>query len=426
MKRQISVNLGNLLLSLSEITDLMSPLVSQHQQKTAFIAVEVAKVFGVSPEMLENIFTAALFHDIGAITVEEKIAIHKGGKVNLDVHCIKGEILLSQTPWFQKVAKIVRNHHRNWSDWEDTLANPLVLSSQIVLLADSVERLIRSDRYILHQNGSIIEQIKGIQDSVVAKELVGCFEEIAKREEFWLDLMSPRLYHVLLSQGPYHNVEIDMPGIALIATLFRDIIDFKSRFTATHTSGVSACTEILASLFGLTEVEINSLRVAGNLHDIGKLVIPNRILEKRGKLTRSETAIMKCHTYYTFYVINSIGGLRNIAEWAAYHHEKLDGSGYPFHCQAVEIDTGSRILAVADIFTALAEDRPYRHGMVKDEIYQVLQEEAIQKKIDSHIVELLFDNYAVVNEYVQEKQRTAKKFYTQRFLAVLAECGSQQ
>ncbi len=421
MKRQTTVNLGNLLLSLSEITDLFNPVVSQHQQKTAFIAIEIAKAFSVSPDLLEDIFIAALFHDIGAITVEEKIAVHKGKDINLDLHCIKGEILLGGTPWFQKIARIVRYHHRNWIDWQDTLNNPVVLSSQIILLADSIEKMIERDKFILYQNESIMEQIQRMQDSVITKELVNCFLGIARREEFWLDLVSPRLYHVLLSQGPYRNIEIDMKGISLIADLFRDIIDFKSDFTATHTSGVSACTEILGSRFGLTEVEINSLRVAGNLHDIGKLVIPNSILEKKGKLTPTETAVMKCHTYYTFHVLNSIGGLGNIAEWAAYHHEKLDGSGYPFHCQAFEIDIGSRILAVADIFTALAEDRPYRPRMKKDQIFTVIKEETKQKKLDSKIVDLLFDNFHAVSEYVTERQAQAKEFYNQRFLAVLVE-----
>jgi HD-GYP domain-containing protein (c-di-GMP phosphodiesterase class II) len=424
MKRQITVNLGNLLLSLSEITDLMNPVVSQHQQKTAFIAVEIAKAFGVNADTLEEIFIASLFHDIGAITVEEKLAVHQGINVNLDIHCIKGEILLSQTPWFQKIAKTVRYHHRNWIDWEDTLGNPLVLSSQIILLADSIEKSIQRDKYILHQNQSIKERIQGMQDRVITKELVSCFLEIARREEFWLDLVSPRLYHVLLNEGPYSNAEIDMDGIALIADLFRDIIDFKSGFTATHTSGVSACTEILGSLFGLTEVEVNWLRIAGNLHDIGKLMIPNSILEKQGKLTSAETAVMRCHTYYTYYVINSIGGLRNVAEWAAYHHEKLDGSGYPFHCQAFEIDIESRILAVADVFTALAEDRPYRSGMDKEQIFSVIQGEVAQKKLDSNIVELLFEHYDFIRDYVKKRQEIAKEFYNQRFLAVLAESRS--
>jgi HD-GYP domain-containing protein (c-di-GMP phosphodiesterase class II) len=82
----------------------------------------------------------------------------------------------------------------------------------------------------------------------------------------------------------------------------------KAHFTATHTAGVSVCAEKLSQLFGLTEIEVNLMRIAGNLHDVGKLIIPNRILEKPGKLTAEEFAVIRSHTYYTFYIINSIGG----------------------------------------------------------------------------------------------------------------------
>ena len=80
-----------------------------------------------------------------------------------------------------------------------------------------------------------------------------------------------------------------------------------------------------------------------------------------------DLAVIKSHTYYIYDVLKTIGGLQNVVEWAAYHHEKLDGSGYPFRCKGDELSTGSRIMMVADIFTAIAEDRPYRKGMSKKE-----------------------------------------------------------
>jgi len=419
MQRQISVNLGNLLLSLSEITDIANPSIAQHQQRTAFIAMEIAKHAGLEADMLENIFTAALLHDIGAISIEEKLAIHSSvGPMDYTLHCVRGELLLEQTPWLKKISKIVRYHHKRWEDWTESIKNPDVFASQVVLLADYVERLIDRDKYILHQNKNIIERVNDIKNKLVHEQIVNYFIEASKREEFWLDLVSSRLYPVLLHNGPYRNVEIDLKGIALIAEVYRDIIDFKSPFTATHTTGVSACAEILSQLFGLTELEINLMKIAGNLHDVGKLIVPNSILEKPAKLTVDEFAVMRCHTYYTFYVINTIGGLQQIAEWAAYHHEKLNGNGYPFHCKADEIDTGARIMAVADIFTAISEDRPYRGSMNKEEVYKTIKTESDKKILDSRIVDLLFDKYDTVNSYVRERQSAAKDFYSNRFLKV--------
>ncbi|MBU3156692.1 HD domain-containing protein [Clostridium estertheticum] len=421
MKSQLSVNLGNLLLSLSEVADLANPLVAQHQHRTAFIALELSKTANLESEITENIFTAALLHDIGAISVEEKIAIHNFKEIDENIHTIRGELLLEQIPWLRKISKIVRNHHRNWNDWDDDIDNPVVFSSQIILLSDYVERLINRNKYILHQVNDIVTTIKKLSDTVIHKNIVTYFLDLSKREEFWLDLTSPNLYSLLLINGQFKNMQIELEDISLISNLYRDLIDFKSRFMATHTSGVSECAVKLSELFGLAELDVKSMRIAGNFHDMGKLIIPNSILEKPGKLTVDEFAIIRCHTYHTFRTLNSIGGLQRIAEWAAYHHEKLDGSGYPFHLTSEEIGTGSRIIAVADIFTAISEDRPYRKGMDKNEIYTVIKKQANENLLDKRIVELLFDNYEVINTQVKIRQSKALSFYETRFLSIIHE-----
>jgi len=421
MKKELLVNLGNLLLSLSEVNDIANPFIVQHQYRTAFIALEVTKIAKLKPEITENIFTAALLHDIGAITVEEKAAVHNFEKINENIHTIRGELLLDQIPWLRKISKIVRNHHRNWSDWEEDIENPIVLSSQIVLLADYVERLIDRNKYILHQSKDIVETIKKLSDTIINKKIVAYFVDLSKREDFWLDLTSTRLHSLLLNNGPFKSIQIGLEDISLISNLYRDLIDFKSRFTATHTSGVSECAVKISELLGFAELDKKSMMIAGNFHDIGKLVIPNSILEKPSKLTVDEYAIIRCHTYYTFSTLDSIGGLQRIAEWAAYHHEKLDGSGYPFHLSKEELGTGSRIMMVADIFTAISEDRPYRKGMSKDDIYKVIKMQTDKKMLDKRIVEVLFDNYDLIITQVKERQARALDFYEKRFLSIANE-----
>lgn len=330
MQRNLTVNLGNLVLSLSDAMDLASPSLTQHQQRTAFVAWEMGKAAKLSTERLEKTFIAALLHDIGALSLEEKISIHNSEFENLDDHCIRGELLLNNRPWLKDSAKIIRFHHKEWQSWSESIGNPVVFDSQLLALADSLERLIKRGRYILHQHEEIIEKIKSLSGSSFHPCVADLFLTISNREEFWLDLVSPRLYSLLLNEGPFRKTEIDFSDISHIAELFRNIIDFKSRFTSTHSSGVAAAASILSKIFGLSETEIQLMEVAGNLHDIGKLAIPNRILDKPAKLEKEEMAIMKSHTYYTYSVINTIGGLKQIAEWAAYHHERLDGSGIPF------------------------------------------------------------------------------------------------
>lgn len=414
MDRQPTVNMGNLLLSLAEITDISNPKIAYHQLRTAFISNEIIKYSGADHVIAENTFTAALLHDIGALSVEEKSAVHSFQEDYLDPHCIQGEVFLSHTPWFKDIAKIVRNHHTKWLDWQESIDNPIVFASQVIFLADYVERLIDRSIFILHQPKTIIEKINTLKNIEVHEKIIQYFIAASEREEFWLDLISPRLYPILLYNGPLYHVKIDLDGILLISELFRDIIDFKSTFTATHTSGVSACAGRLAQFFGFSEVEVKLMRIAGNLHDVGKMVIPNQILEKPDKLTPEEFVVIKSHTYYSYYVIKTIGGLQQIAEWAAYHHEKLDGTGYPFRCKASEIDNGSRIMAVADIFTAVSEDRPYRKGMPKNDVYRILRGQADKNYIDRRIIDVLFDNYETIDAEVKEKQRIARDYYESR------------
>lgn len=418
MQRNITVNLGNLLLSLSDAMDLASPLLIQHQQRTAFLAWEMGKAARLSNERLENTFIAALLHDIGAFSLEEKIFLRNYEVENVQDHCIRGELLFNNIPWLQDVSKIIRYHHKEWQSWEESIEYPLALESQFIFLADCIERAIKREHYILHHHDDIIAKIQSTSGSLLHPHVVELFIMVSHSEEFWLDLVSPRLYSLLLKEGPLRKTEIDFSDISIMAELFRNMIDFRSRFTSTHSSGVAASASMLARVFGLTDTEIGLMEVAGNLHDIGKLAIPNSILEKAGTLTKEEMSVMKSHTYYTYSVISSIGGLNHIAEWAAYHHEKLDGSGYPFHCVDSELSTGARILMVADIFTALAEDRPYRKGMSKDGIVEIIKEMSGRSLLDARIVNLLFDNYSEILSYVTERQAVAREFYEQQFAVI--------
>ncbi len=415
MHRQITVNLGNLVLSLSEAMDLADPSLIQHQQRTAFTVWEMGNAAGLSSERLEQIFIAALLHDIGAFSLEEKISLRNVEVENVENHCIRGEILLRNVPWLKASSQIIRFHHKEWQQWDESIENPLVFESQLLFLADYVERQINREQYILHQHEDIISEIGSLSGSLFHSRVVDLFLTISNREEFWLDLVSPRLYSLLLNEGPFRKIEIGFSDISLISELFRNMIDFCSRFTSTHSSGVAASASMLSRIFGLTETEIELMGVAGNLHDIGKLAIPNSILDKPGKLTKDEMAVMKSHTYYTYAVISTIGGLQQIAEWAAYHHEKLDGSGYPFHCTAGELNTGVRIMMVADIFTALTEDRPYRKGMSRDDVVQILKRLSDRRLLDTRIVNLLFENYEEIFFYVAEKQAATRDFYEKQF-----------
>jgi HD-GYP domain-containing protein (c-di-GMP phosphodiesterase class II) len=379
------------------------------------VALEMGKAAGLPHDRLGNLFIAALLHDVGAFSLEDKIRLRESRAEELEEHCVRGELLLQRVPLFQGAAPIVRFHHTKWRDWDESIENPLVWDSQTLFISDFIERSINRNQYILHQHEKIIARLKALAGTSLHPQIIDLFMSISDREEFWLDLVSPRIFSLLHNNSPLRGVEILIDDIFLISELFQNIIDFKSRFTATHSTGVAACASMLANIFGMPETETRLAEIAGKLHDLGKLAIPNSILEKPGALSKEETAIMKSHAYYTCTVIKNIEGLKQIAEWAAYHHEKLDGSGYPFRHEADRLDNGSRILMVADIFTALSEDRPYRNKLSQKESVKIFKEMSGQQLLDKKIVDLVIENYDEIFSYVSEKQAVAREFYEKQF-----------
>jgi HD-GYP domain-containing protein (c-di-GMP phosphodiesterase class II) len=416
MERYKPINLLNLLLSLSEAVDLAGPEIVQHQLRTAFISWELGRAAKLSEARLEQLFYAALLHDIGALSVEEKYSIlNEVSEGAFGDHGARGEALLRKLPFLGNAAGLVGDHHAKWEDRAYILSDDFGLELRILQFADTLERSIARGVYILYQQKDLTERMNNLSGAVLHPDVIELFNTLSAREEFWLDLMSRRLYPLLLNNGPSRRIEVGIDDLFQIAGTFANIIDFRSRFTSTHSSGVSASAVMIAKMFGLTESEVVKMEVAGYLHDLGKLAVPNSILEKPGKLSLEEFSLMKSHTYFTYSVLNTIGGLQQIAEWAAYHHERLDGTGYPFHCKATELSIGARIMMVADIFTATAEDRPYRKGMTREEITRILKDFAARNLLEKRIVDMVVDNYQDIYSYMNRKQNEARAFYENRF-----------
>lgn len=416
-----TLNLGNLLLSLSDAIDLASPEIALHQQRTAYIALEISQAAHLPQNITRDIFIASLLHDAGAITSEEKIALHRFEEVQIADHCMRGALLMQRVPQLEPLAPIILNHHKPWKNWNEPITVPDVTASQIILLADYIERLIDRNTFILHQRESIRKKVISTAGTMVHPEIVSHFLDISKKEAFWLNIIYPRLFSLLFHTGPLKNTTVDYSILETVSQFFRDIIDFKSPFTATHTAGVTTAADILARKAGMSEKEILEIRIAANLHDLGKLAIPNSILEKPGSLTEREYDIIKSHSFHTYHIINSISGLSSIASMAALHHEKPDGTGYPFCYKEEEISAGTRIITVADMFTAISEDRPYRRAMDKKNIISTFHYLIDNKFVDPGIAGMLLDTYDDIDGHVKAEQEATRKFYTTR----LAGSGGQ-
>jgi HD-GYP domain-containing protein (c-di-GMP phosphodiesterase class II) len=157
-----------------------------------------------------------------------------------------------------------------------------------------------------------------------------------------------------------------------IAEAFTRVIDAKSPFTARHSERVAEIAVGIGRRLGFHPDTLRDLRRAGLLHDVGKLAVNNLILDKPGRLTDEEFAVVRRHPVHSREILELAPCFAPIAALAANHHERLDGRGYPRALGAPDLDLPMRVLAVADVFEALTAKRPYRDALAVDVALEIM------------------------------------------------------
>ena len=169
------------------------------------------------------------------------------------------------------------------------------------------------------------------------------------------------------------NSRLNRLNIGIVKTLARSI-DAKSAWTAGHSERVTRTAVKLGKIMGIDNRTLKRLKIGGLLHDIGKIGIPGRILDKPGKLTDEEYAQICEHPAKGARIMEPLEQLRNVIALIHQHHERFDGKGYPQGLVGDDIDPGARIIAVADVYDALRSDRPYRSGMPLEKVVAIIEE----------------------------------------------------
>ncbi len=407
MIRDPVVLLQDLVLSLSDALDLVHLIAAEHQLRTTYIALRIALPAKRRLSDQTDLLYAAALHDIGVLSVEDRLDLMSGNVEDLDRHTVLGADLLSRFDPFRNASGIVRLHHTPWAAadrWEG-VPDSVRVSANAVHLADTVERMIRRDVGVLGQVSGIVSSVRRMSGEQFAPELVDAFLDVSRVESFWLDIVSPRVGSVIAGLVEWPRVTIKMDGLEQIGRVLSRVVDYRSPYTACHSSGVAATAEMLARRLLFEERECRLLRIAGHLHDLGKVAVPNAILEKAARLSSSEFDVVRGHAYHTYRILSNIGGFEEITQWAAFHHERMNGTGYPFHHKGDALPLGSRIMAAADVFTALTENRPYREGMDKGETVTLLKEFAANGSLDPRIVPALIDDFDAIDRERTEAQR---------------------
>lgn len=387
-----NINLHEAIYSLSDALDLVGVTHIHHGKRVAYMAAECAKHLGWTNHQIDNLFQAAILHDCGV----SKTSVHKRlaqfeWEDEKD-HCLLGAELLSTCPLMAHLAPIVRHHHTHWSELlKIDLPEETKLFANCIYLVDRVDVL--SLAFLIDQSNLLLGR-ESIRNKIIEKrgdwfcnELVDAFIDLSKSEAFWLSLENEQVDgYVSTWLAETKTQEMDFLDLRSIVSIFSYIVDAKSSFTKSHSDGVAQLARFIGSIFNLSEESCEMLELAGLLHDIGKLRQPDELLDKPDKLTSEEYAHVQRHSFDTYSILKKIHGLEKISIWASQHHERVDGSGYPYHLEGGGISLEARIVAVADVFQAFAQKRPYRESMPVEEIMEILNEMVDAGKLDRNVV----------------------------------------
>lgn len=419
-----AIQTGRLMAALSTALDLTEGQLPGHSLRTCYLAMRLADALGLSAVERETLFFASFLKDAGcssnaaAVTrifgvddialkgrqstvdrsiiayaafairnlpaseplplrLRRLIRIGLGGRASQraveQIRCERGASIARKAGFGEAVAATVHDVHEHW----DGGGNPRGLRGQ------AIDRLAR-----------ILAACQGLDVFVSTKGRADAIRVLAERRGTWYDpevagalldatsvgllddLAAPDLVGRTMSFEPDSVIRLsDDAAIDRIAASFADIVDAKSPYTGSHSKHVAELAEGVAVRMGLAPGDVIDVRRAGLLHDLGKLGVPNMILDKPARLEPAEFQIIKRHPELTLRILSQIPTFASVAELAACHHERLDGRGYFRGLTAPAIALGARIVAVADVWEALSADRPYRAAMPTEQALAIMREE---------------------------------------------------
>jgi HD-GYP domain-containing protein (c-di-GMP phosphodiesterase class II) len=396
----IELVLHDVICSLSCSLDLVGVTEVHHGKRVALIAAGVSKVLGWEAQLELDVFYAGMLHDCGvSSTKEHSRLVSELEWTDVREHCVRGANYLADCAPFAKYAHWILHHHEHWarlaqnqllSDDDKLAANLIFLADRVDFLQANFINFTYNDGDILLEKDNIVKKIQTLGADYFSPMLIEAFVEISQKESFWLSMDA---YYINTSLQEYATLSTrryaDFEMLLSIVMLFSKIIDAKSSHTKEHSKFVGVLARFLAEKMGFSEEEQQLIELAGMLHDLGKLRVPDSILTKNGELSAQERAYILRHSYDTVHLLKRVFPDTKIAQWAGFHHETPSGTGYPFHLKADEIDLGARIMSVADVFQALVQKRPYRDSLTLSEIKPIIRRMVSQGQLDEQVVRVL-------------------------------------
>lgn len=372
-----SISLSEIISALSFAIDLTEGAVHGHALRSCLLGMRIADEVGLREEEKSSLYYALLLKDIGN---EEMIGLR----------CDRGASIISKLGMGQMAAEAVRSLEEHW---DGTGYPKRARGERIPLLARVCAVAQHLDVFSMGRNADVaIETLEQWSGTWFDPHLVRAALSLNHRGVLWAHCRAEDNHEVtraaVLDLDPRQRQKLDDRQIDLICEAFADIVDSKSHFTFRHSMGVADIAYGIAKQLNLPLDRVRLVRRAALLHDIGKLSVANTILDKKSRLTELEWKVVEKHPGLTRQILEQIAPFREIAIVAGEHHEKLDGSGYPNRLLSADISIESRIVAVADVYSALSEDRPYRAGLQDQQILAIMRGLA-PRKLDADCIDAL-------------------------------------
>jgi len=407
------VSLSELLSALSRSLDMTEGQPPGHTLRTCFIGIRLAESVGLGEAERKALYYALLLKDAGcssnaarmaslfgsddhavkfrmkfpdwhrrfglAVATARNVAMDRGIRERvrhflmiartenmtrdlIQVRCDRGADIVRSLGFPEASAETVRSLDEHWCG----LGHPQGLAGEAIPLLARISNLA--------QTLEIFHALAGVRAALrMARARRGTWFDPALVDEvlawrgdadFWEALAAPDIEARVVEAEPGAEARLaDDAELDAVCEAFAHIIDAKSPFTYRHSTNVAAFAAGIAAEGGAPPQELRRLHRAGLLHDVGKLGVSSRILDKQGALTPAERAEIERHPVFSWEILSRVGAFRDFAWTSVLHHERVDGTGYPWRLGGDQLDAAARTLAVADIHEALTADRPYRPGM---------------------------------------------------------------
>lgn len=384
--------LYSLSFALDAVEHELTGVTAEHGKRVAWLCCKMTGGLGFTREQLVDFVGCAILHDNAlAEYLREEADYARLSQEAKPVrrrsnHMVLGEDNVRLLPFRTDVTNVILYHHEN-ADGTGPLKKTAAdtdIRTEILHLADYVDLKYRLQTMTEREFWDMSAWVTAKSGRLFTDRAATQFFRNVSWEDI-ADIQSRDVVEALRASVPdvcHDYTDEEVEGIALF---FSRIVDYKSSFTKRHSLGVAEKARAMAEHYGWPHDKVMRYYFAGAMHDIGKLIVGNDILEKPDKLTAAEFAHMKDHAAATLRLLSSINGFDDIVEWAANHHEKLDGTGYARGLSAADLPFEDRLMACIDIYQALTEPRPYKDGMDHCKAMKIMYSMASDGKIDADI-----------------------------------------